>query len=73
MLRFGASWGKTYGVYFGKFFFTLKRGTNQIIYIILASIDVWQSCFAHSGCQIHFTLFCAKLTFVQIHALFRVK
>ena len=32
--------------------------------IIVSSIVVWQSYFAHSFCQIHFTLFCRKFTFV---------
>ena len=38
--------------------FILKRGTNKITYIIIASIDVWQSGFAHTFyavfSQIHF-------------------
>ena len=55
------------------FYFYFKKGTNQIIYIIIASIDVWQSCFANFGCQIHFTLFCHKFTSVKIFALFWVK
>ena len=48
------------------FTFTFKRGTNKISYITLASIDVWQFCFAHTCCQIHFALFCQKFTFVEI-------
>ena len=55
---------------FVSFTFTLKRETNKIIYITVASIDVWQSCFAHTSCQIHFTLFCHKFTFVEIYVLF---
>ena len=31
---------------------------------------MWQSCFAHTCCPIHFTLFCRKFTFVEIYALF---
>ena len=34
-------------------------------YITLASKDVWQSCFAQTSCQIHFTMFCRKFTFVK--------
>ena len=53
--------------------FTLKRGKFVITHINVASIDVWQSYFAHSICKIHFTLFCCKFTFVAIFALFQVK
>ena len=42
------------------------------IYIIFASIDVWQSYFTHTCCQKHFTLFCRKFTFVVIFTLFGV-
>ena len=42
--------------------FTLKWGTSLNNYIIFASIDVWQSYFTHTCCQIHFTLFCCKFT-----------
>ena len=51
-------------------YFYFKRGTNTINYIILASIDVWQSCFAHTCSQIHFTMFCRKFTLAKIYALF---
>ena len=36
--------------------------------IIIASIVVWRSYFAHSCCQINLTLFCRKSTFVVIYA-----
>ena len=45
------------------FTFSLKRGTNKNNYLILASIDVWQSCHAHTCCQIHFTLYFCKVYF----------
>ena len=31
--------------------------------LAMFSLDVWQSYFAHTFCQIHFTLFCCKFTF----------
>ena len=49
-----------FGVILMAFTFTSKRGTNLINHIIVASIDV------HTGCEIHFTLFCCKFTFVAI-------
>ena len=59
---------------FSKFLnFTLKKGEKKINFIIVASIDMWQSYFAQTCCQIHFTLFCRKFTFVAINALFWVK
>ena len=54
-------------------YFYFKRGTNTINYIFIASIDVWQSCFAHTCSQIHFTMFCRKFTLAKIYALFWVK
>ena len=39
------------------FDFTMKRGKYLINYVIVASIDVWESYFAHTYCQIHFMLF----------------
>ena len=36
--------------------------------IIVASIVVWRSYFAHSCCQKYCTLFCHKFTFVVIYA-----
>ena len=47
---------------------SLKRGKEIIYDIIVASVVVWRSYFAHSCCQIHFTLFCCKFTFVVIYA-----
>ena len=51
----------------------LKRGTNLNNEIFVASMDVWQSYFTHSCCQIHFTLFRRKFTFVAIYAFFAGK
>ena len=71
MSQFCIVWGNTYGFYFGKLLtFTLNGGTDLNNYIILASIDVWQSYFTHTCCQIHFALFCFKLSLVAIYALF---
>ena len=53
------------------FTFILKIGTNKLNYIILASIDMWESSFAHTCCQINITLFCQRITFVKIYALFQ--
>ena len=50
-----------------------KEEENLINYIIVASIYVWQSYFAHTCCQIHFKLFCREFTFVAIYTLFQVK
>ena len=52
---------------------TLKRGTNLNNYIIIAFIDVWQSHFSQTFCQINFKLFCLKFTFIAIYSLFCVK
>ena len=65
-----ALYGDTYGK---SLTFTSKRGNFVINHIIVASIDEWQSYFAHSFCKIQFTLFCCKFTFVAIYALFLVK
>ena len=63
--------GNTFGFLVGKF----KNFTFKVIfflnyYMILAFIDVWQSYFTHTCCQIHFTQFCRKFTFVAIFSLF---
>ena len=55
------------------FTITLNRETNKFNYIILASMDRWHSFFAHTCCQIHFTLFCRTFTFVKIYAVSWVK
>ena len=56
--------GDIYGFKFSKFLtFTLKIPKKNYD-IIVASIVVWRSYFAHSGSQIHFTLFYFKFTFV---------
>ena len=41
---------------------------NFALKIIVASIVVWRSYFAHSCCQIHLKLFFRKFTFVIIYA-----
>ena len=52
-----------------KYFFLLKKEEKKINHDInVASIVVWRSYFAHSYCQIHFTLFCRKFTFVVSYA-----
>ena len=62
------------GFLFGKFLnIAVKRGFFFGYYIIVASIDVWQSYFAHTCYQTHFTLFCCKFTFVASYTLSRVK
>ena len=38
-------------------------------HLIVASIDVCQSYFAHTCCKIHLMLFCRKLTFVLMTPL----
>ena len=53
--------------------FSLKRGKHLVDYVIVSYLDAWQSYFAHTYCQIHFTLFCSKFTFVEVYALFWVK
>ena len=69
--HFGFFGGNIDGFLFGKFLpFTLKRGRNLNNYIILASIDVWQSYFTHTCCQIHLTLVCRQFNFVAIYTLF---
>ena len=69
MLRFCAFWGNTYGFKISKILtFTLKIRQQIIYYLIVAYIVVWQSYFAHSCCQIHFTLFCRKFALGLIHA-----
>ena len=40
--------------------------------LAMFSLDVRQSYFAYTFCQIPFTLFCYKFTFVAIYALFWV-
>ena len=52
-----------------------KIGPLVINHIIVASIDVWQSYFAHTFCKIHFTLFFSprKFTFFAIYAVFWAK
>ena len=49
-----------------------KKRKFVIYNIIVASIDVWQSYFAHSFCKMHFTLVCCKFTFLAIYTLFLV-
>ena len=51
----------------------VKRGFFVYYYIIVASTDVWQSFFAHTCCQTHFTLFYREFTFIASYALSRVK
>ena len=54
-------------------FLLLKEKKLVFNHIVVASIDVWQSYFAHSFCKIHFMLFCCKFTFLAIYSLFWVK
>ena len=49
------------------FFFEVPKLKKLIYDITVASIDVLQSCSAHSFCQINFTLFRHKFTFVVIY------
>ena len=70
ILQFCTSGGNTFNLVNVYFYF--KRGTNTINSIFLASLDVWQFCFAPTYCQIQFMMFCCKLTFVRIYALFQV-
>ena len=49
-------------------YFSFEREGGNIHVIIVASMVVWRSYFAHSFFQIHFMLFCSKLTFLVIHA-----
>ena len=66
--------GNTEGFLFGKYLnIAVKRGFIVYYYIIVASIDVWQSYFAYTCCQTHFTLFFRKFTFVASYALSQVK
>ena len=46
--------------YFHVFYLYFKVGKNKIHYIVVAFIDVWQSFYAHTCCQIQFILFCPE-------------
>ena len=52
------------------FYFYFKKRKKKIYHLIVASIDVLQSFFAHTCCQIQFTLFCPEFNFVTIYTLF---
>ena len=64
-------WGVTLLFFFSlvSFYFLSKKRKILINYIIVVSLDVGQSYFAHTCCQINFTLFCCEITFVSIYTL----
>ena len=57
-----------FGMILLAFNFPLKKRKMLIYDIIVTSIVVWRSYFAHNCCQIHFTVFCCRFNFVTVYA-----
>ena len=74
MSRFHAFWVIPKVFYLVNFYILLsKEDFLNYYYIIVSSIDVWHSYFAHTCCQTHFMLFCHEFTFVTSYALSQIK